>query len=862
MSLITWTGNANGLWSSGSNWSGGVAPQTGDDVQISDDGNNPITVTYTAAAGSLFLDSLTTSGDTLSITGGTLGTTNGYDLSGPLLLSGGLLRLVSGADGGGFFGNVSETGGSMVLLDGAAAQNGTFSQTGGTLTIGAGNFTDSDGGTFGATVTGNARLVLDSQSAEITLAKGFAISTGMEIEQGTVALQESVTDAKYFAVDQNGTLSLGGNTLTLTGNAGLEGDITGGTLAAKGTGHLNTLLLDNGQLLSISGTYNQTGAITLGNTGSGTISVLAGGALRITGNESIGIGAGGGVLNNSGTIAKVGGSPTNGESVIFGDFNNASTGVVDVAVGTLDFRGPSNGFTSALGGTITGAGTVSFDSGSFAISSAKSLTLTVSRLLLAGSANVTLTTALSYNGDWDQTGGTLAVGTPGQSGGTLTLGGEAAFDGGLLKGTGTVLSNGAVNLGTGMDLEGNLTFQFNGPVSQTGTIDLGLANDAITVANVAAGDTWNIEGNASILGFNGEIENKGVLAKANGSGTSIVQSDVINTGTLAVDTGELNLSGVGTLGGSVIGAAVLDISGAYQFASGLALSVGTVILDVPNEPGEVQATLASALTYAGQWAQEGGTLSVANNGTPETLTLNGSATFGGSGAIEGPGTVIANGAAAFTGTFSLLQGAQLELNGNTVQSTNITLTGGSSAPTLTIGGVYNMAAGTDIGGPNNSVVGTVAVTGTLVASGTGYTPDNVIAAAIVDNGKIEIKYGEMQFLGPLSGTGSINISNGATLDLLGSNTTTNTVTFGAGGAILDLGTPADYLGTIAGFGSGDMVELTGFAFSDITPVVSGDTVTLTEQSGQSVTLTFSTAQTATQLTVGEGPDGWLSLIHL
>jgi hypothetical protein len=58
-----------------------------------------------------------------------------------------------------------------------------------------------------------------------------------------------------------------------------------------------------------------------------------------------------------------------------------------------------------------------------------------------------------------------------------------------------------------------------------------------------------------------------------------------------------------------------------------------------------------------------------------------------------------------------------------------------------------------------------------------------------------------------------------------------------------------------------MVELNGFAFDNITPIVQGDTVTLTE-GNQSVTLTFSTAQTATQLTVGEGPHGWLSLIHL
>jgi hypothetical protein len=39
-------------------------------------------------------------------------------------------------------------------------------------------------------------------------------------------------------------------------------------------------------------------------------------------------------------------------------------------------------------------------------------------------------------------------------------------------------------------------------------------------------------------------------------------------------------------------------------------------------------------------------------------------------------------------------------------------------------------------------------------------------------------------------------------------------------------------------------------------------VTLSEQSGQSATLTFNAAQTPSQLTLGEGPHGGLALIHL
>jgi hypothetical protein len=79
--------------------------------------------------------------------------------------------------------------------------------------------------------------------------------------------------------------------------------------------------------------------------------------------------------------------------------------------------------------------------------------------------------------------------------------------------------------------------------------------------------------------------------------------------------------------------------------------------------------------------------------------------------------------------------------------------------------------------------------------------------------------------------------------------------------VLSLAHPDVFGSTITGFASGDVIELQGFAFANITPVVSGDTVTLTEASGQSMTLHFNTAQSATHLTLGEGPHGGLALIH-
>lgn len=871
MALISWIATTSGSWSTGSNWSIASGPLRGDDVVIST--ATPLTVTYDSTT-ALFCNSITTTTATLNVTGGTLGVSNGYIFNGALDLSAGLLRLVGGGDGDNFNGNVTQSGGTLTLLNGAVAQSGTFSQTAGILLVGTGSFTDRDGSSsFAGTIQGGGQMIFDSSGSTIALGTGFTMTVAeAEIQGGVVALGEKLTYGRAFTLAGGGTLALDGNALTLSGVAALNSLITsGGEVNAAGTGHLNGLILDSGVELSITGTYNQTGLITVGDTSSGTLVIGSPshgiGALRLTTNSAIENDSGGGALLNYGLLAKVGGSSSAGTSTIYTDFTNENTGTVDVAVGTIAFDGPSSGFTSTLAGTIMGAGTVSFQSGNYLISSANSLNLTVGRVLLEGSASVTLTTNaatnVDYTGNFDMTAGTLVVGSPGLSSTTLTLAGLTAFDGGLVKGTGTVLcaGTGAVNLGNGMDLEGNVTFNFQENVSQTGNINLGLEPDAITIADVAAGDHWYLEGNSSIDGFNGQINNRGTFGKYNGAGNSTVQSGVFSTGTLIVDTGMLTLSGVGSLGGSVTGAATLDISGAYQFASGLTLTVGEVILDQPTQTGEIQATLEGSLTYGGNWAQEGGTLALNGN----TLTLNGITSIG-TGSILGPGELEATGPAILGAGLSLEQGAMLQLNGRTEQTGNVLLTGGSTAPTLAIGlgGTYTMDAGTQLGGSGTSVVGTVVVSGTLVASGTGTDPSNVIAAALVDNGSIVLNYGEMQFLGPLTGHGSTTLSDGATLDLLGSGAVSNGITFGAGGGILSLGTQESYVGTITGFSTGDLIELQNVPYITTTNslTISGDTVTINENNGTSVTFTFSSAQSASQLILGEGPHGGAALIHI
>jgi hypothetical protein len=154
------------------------------------------------------------------------------------------------------------------------------------------------------------------------------------------------------------------------------------------------------------------------------------------------------------------------------------------------------------------------------------------------------------------------------------------------------------------------------------------------------------------------------------------------------------------------------------------------------------------------------------------------------------------------------------------------------------------------------------VQGTLQQTGLGTLQLNT---AVVDNGSISIKYGHMQFIGPLSGAGSIVISAGGTLEIDTTSQVANAITFGTGGGaggVLQLDYPTDFAGTIHHFGTGDVIALNGFIYSSSASYsVSGADVNVSDGAGHSTTLTFGASITGSLL-LGEGPTGQVALIHL
>ncbi len=892
MASVSWTNTLSGLWSNTSSWSVATGPLTGDDVFIVGS-QGPIAVTYTT--GTLVLDALNTQNAALSVTGGALSVANQTAISGGLSVSAGQLSLASAGNNTSVAGPVALAGGTLSLLGGASfaastAGNSFTQGAASTLQINRGALTDTENfTTLAGTVTGNGALVLNSSA--VTLASGFTdTSNFLQFAGGTVYLNENLTYSHNFRLDAPSTLNLGGYTLNLSGVASLNGAIANSTTNLTGTGHFNGLSLESGTTLNVAGTATQIGLVNLGVVGGGTLSVASTGTLRLAGEASITNQNSAGEILNAGLLIKSGGNPFTGTSTIFAPIFN--TGIIDVAAGMLLFQGPSNnGVTSTLNGTLEGAGTAAFSTGNFAISSSN-FNLTVARTVLEQSANITLTSnSLSYGGVFEQTGGALVVGTGsnGPTGGsTLSLLGQVALDGGLLEGTGTVLNSGMVNLGGNVALEGNLTFDFGNTilsgsnagtgtsvVSQTGVIQVGNEPDAIDSVNVEAGESWFLKGPAaSITGTHGTINNYGLFEKHNGSGNSVVQNNFNNYGTLVVATGMLTLSGngggsiggaqFGVLGGVVTGAGALDITGNVAFAGGLLLSVGEVILDAG------QIALQGGVAYAHDWSQAGGTLSLAGN----TLTLSGVTSLE-YGVIQGPGTVVVKGAATIgqgpvinPQSIALL-GSQLVFEGATEQSSTVALTGGGSvASTITVGAgaTYTLDAGASIGNSPNNVQGALVVNGTLLASGAGTA---TLSVATVDNGAIKISNGELNFLGPLTGTGSVNISAGGTLVLNDTSSEKTPIGFGTGGGLLSLVHPASFGSVISGFAAGDGVELQGFAFANITPTVTTSVsngvttsmVSIAEAGQPTITLDFAGSVSGSLLTIGEGPGGGLTLFH-
>jgi len=410
--------------------------------------------------------------------------------------------LVVGAFGPGGSGTLTQTGGTVTVSAGdtvvgdLSGVTGTYTLSGpGTLSISgelyvgaAGNGTFTQSGT-GSSVTATALSIGNDQGG----VGNYSLSAGLLTINGTTYLGGGVPSPSQGTITQTG------------GTANLNGDVnvgyaTGGTgtyllsdsAVANIAGNLNVGIAGTGTFNNAGGSNAVSGNLVLGNqaSGNGTYNLSgATGSLTVSGSAEIG-NAGIGAYAQSGGTATITGTMT---------INNNASSMASITGGTLGATGIINNSTLNLnGGTvnapITNNATTQSNAGN---------TVTVNGAATNNAAwTVSAASTLNQNdgftnnasGTFTVTGGSFAT----LGGGSLTneLGGTINVTGSSMTVNGATTNNGTVNVSSS-------TVFWNAPFTNNGAYHSDPSTSHFTDLNVGAlgyltggtGDVFDVSGN-------------------------------------------------------------------------------------------------------------------------------------------------------------------------------------------------------------------------------------------------------------------------------------------------------------------------------------------------------------------------------
>lgn len=410
--------------------------------------------------------------------------------------------------------------------------------------------------------------------------------------------------------------------------------------------------------------------------------------------------------------------------------NQGAAGTIEVASGSLNLAG-----TSALAGTISGDGTLNVIGSATLASTAD---VTVAGLSLSGTgAQLTLDGDRVYSGTFTQTAQTTIL----LNGHTFTLTGQSAL-GGAVGGAGTLKVSAAELNGFTNVIYDGAVFEDTGVVNQNAQLEVGTGSPVTPgTVEIDAGATWNLTADVSIVLYDESvIDNAGLLAKTGGTGTSVISGPGTfdSTGTIAVETGTLQLSSSGTLGGHLTGAGALNVLGAYSLAAGTVADIAMLRF------GGVSVTLDGDFSYGGNFQLSGVVVPLDLNG--HTATLSGTSTFdpGGFGAyVKGPGTLDITGTA--TGRFLFGGSVEFDVAGTVASSTTQFAGGG----TLNIGqtGIFNITGGDILAG------GAAEIDNAGLLEKTGAGTSTISPGTVSNSGTIKAAAGVMVVNGAVANDG-------------------------------------------------------------------------------------------------------------
>ena len=627
---------------------------------------------------------------------------------------------------------------------------------------------------------GQARnnVTVDTNTANLQGIKFDSSSTASYTLGGTktITLGSNTVPVPYIqqfnslnqTISTTGGVVLGANAVTnetSTGNLIISSVISGGFNLVNDATSTGKLVLTGAN--TYNSLFNNGGVVQIGSTtalGTGATTISNGAGLELTG----------------------GISPTNAISV-------GGTGVS--SAGVLHNVGGSN----TLSGTITETAdsTIAADSGT---------TLNLTGNLTGTNTNTT------FAGPGTITASQVSTGTGGVtlSSGTLTFNGTNSYTGA------TTVNGGTLNLsGTGVTVNGGLTVNSGGAVSQT------VANQINAASTLTMnGGTYNLNGNAQTLatltGASGATVTVGTGGNLtlNGSGTSTYAGALSGAGTITQSgTGELALTG-----------------SSAGFTGNLALTQGITNVSGSNN---VLGTAAVAVSGTGNFEVQGG-LTLANN-----FTLSTTGASSGNGAIEN-----VSGNNTVSGTVTLAGNSRIQSDSGTVTLSNTVSMG---ANTLNVGG-----------NGNTSITGIISGSGGLTKDGSGTL---TVSAANTFTGATAVSAGTLTAgaANVLSTSSGVTVSSGATLNLNNFNQTvanlnsTGALSFGTtGGETLTLtgnnalgGTLTGATGTLV-VGAGATLTLdANFTDPNLNIILAGGTLNLNGSTDTFGNLTINGTGTST-----------------